>query len=273
MRHLFLFVLAVSVCVTVRAEESDLTHLLGRLHGVAELYRDTALEFTCKERIRYSHPGVRGRDLRFAYIYAYDPKRGLSDYRTRIDSRWPVRIEDYEIPSVLKRAYSWVFVFEWAKRDMYRFWLAGEEEMFGRHAVKVGFEPISPVSMDLNDWFGTAWLDQDTFQLLRVEALKADQQAEVERLEADLLGKGGAYTGRPYKVVRVVTDFSVEKNGMRFPGKVVSTLNEYRIRKRHDRREPVETKVYEVTQSYYDYFFFSVRTRDEIRAIVGHGAR
>jgi hypothetical protein len=76
------------------------------------------------------------------------------------------------------------------------------------------------------------------------------------------------WESEPYEIDTVVTEFTVVKNGMRFPGKVtidrvVSTVlggeREWRTRDR---------KVYHVTQEYSRYEFFSVRTEDEIRRIV-----
>jgi hypothetical protein len=90
-------------------------------------------------------------------------------------------------------------------------------------------------------------------------------------MEADIAAapsKEQLWESEPYEIDTVVTEFSVVKNGMRFPrkvtiGRVVSTVlggaREWPTREREAVR---------VTQEYSNYEFFSVRTEEEIRRIV-----
>src|SRR5262249_25582710 len=123
----------------------------------------------------------------------------------------------------------------------------------------------------INDWFGTAWIDAESFQLLRVEALKAADRRKQEKLERDLTDPAPAPppgVGAGALIEKVDTDFSVEKNGMRFPGTVVIWNSRYRVQRNDGGKEIQESPVYRVTQAYTNYRFFNVRTREEIRDLI-----
>ena len=60
---------------------------------------------------------------------------------------------------------------------------------------------------------------------------------------------------------------------MRFPGKVVIEMTRYAIRTRKGVRTSEESPVYRVKQTYSNYQFFSVRTREEIQDLVSGGGR
>jgi hypothetical protein len=71
-----------------------------------------------------------------------------------------------------------------------------------------------------------------------------------------------------HTIQQIITDFGVEKNGLRLPSKVRIELDRYRV---VERRELLTTKKYKlsrVEQTYTNYQFFNVRTTAEIRAIV-----
>jgi len=63
-------------------------------------------------------------------------------------------------------------VFGAARQKLHRYQILGEDTALGRTALKLRFEPIPPYREELNSWFGTAWIDRETSQLLRVEAMK-----------------------------------------------------------------------------------------------------
>src|SRR5713101_2542471 len=71
----------------------------------------------------------------------------------------------------------WVLIFHKTRQPVHHYQLAGREFVSGREAVKVSFEPLKPYKEGLNDWYGTAWVDTSTFQLLRVEAMKVEDHA------------------------------------------------------------------------------------------------
>ena len=258
-------------------ENAGLSQLLARLEVLADRYRDNALRFSCSETITYVPVGGRGRKVyELEYIYAYEKDRGLSDYRTRRGERLkkgdeprPVDLVTYGIPIFVQRAYSWVFIFERGKRGMYTYRILGEEKIMGRSATIVSFEAVPPFQTDLNDWFGTAWVDRETYQLLKVEAVKADQHVERERFEAEI--HAGLPIEEPEKeraMTRIATEFARQKNGMTFPERIVIHRSRYNAREEKKKFYLAEWPVARITQSYGDYRFFGVQAHDEMRAIV-----
>jgi hypothetical protein len=250
---------------------TGLEGLLDRLGRVAGLYHDTALQFSCDEEI--TGTGLADAPYRFEYIYVYSASQGLRDYRTVPGVNPPHEVDPnaYRIPQFLRRAYSWVFVFGAAARKHHRYAIVGEDNALGRAALKVTFEPIPPFRRDVNEWYGTAWVDRETFQILKVEALKREEQRKQRELEEDLASPPGNGRRKRHRIERVTTEFSVEKNGMRFPGKVAIALTEFVV---PGEGAPFdESPVYRIEQNYTNYRFFSVRTRDEIRALVSGPSR
>src|SRR5882672_2951050 len=253
--------------------DASLEDLLERLARVSELYRDAALRFSCEETITDS--GLGGGTSHFDYIYVFDPRDGFKDYRTRKVRGRPRRVtlEKSRVPRFLSQAYSWAFVFAAARQRLHRYEILGEDTALGRAALKLRFEPIPPYYEELNSWFGTAWIDRETSQLLRVEAMRPDQRAEEGRLKADLAGSMVWSALRRYLIERVSTDFTVEKNGMRFPAKVVIEMTRYVVRSLDTGRTSQVSPVYRVVQTYGHYQFFSVRTQEEIRDMVSGGRK
>jgi hypothetical protein len=251
----------------------ELERILDRLARVAALYRDNALRFAVRETIYY-HGHAGRKSWEFDYVYRHDHERGLEEFRLkhrygegrRIKPKDIVQVDDIDVPSLVLRTYSWAFLFETAQRDRFRFELLGPDEVFGRPAQRVSFEGLPPFS-EGNQWVGTAWVDAETTQLLRVEARRTNEhtvwqgyQRALAALEA--LGPGQPPEPTYHSVETITTDFTEEKNGMRFPGEV-------RIERRgYDVPGNARTgiRAYLVRQVYRDYRFFSIRTREEIGA-------
>jgi len=249
--------------------------ILARLANVSLLYRDNALRFTCDETILF---GGRGAPVlhKFRYLYRYSeseqmlrdfrvPRRGLDpDELNELDQ---VKLETYGLPIFLLRAYSWIFIFHADNQPLYRYDLRGESEALLRPAWRIDFEPIPPIRALYNDWYGSAWIDRETYQLLRVEAQRPDDHEQEALLHSVLQtvresGRRG-YAGT-YPILSYTTEFDVVKNGMRFPGRSVIDKTDFEIRG----GKVVETPVYHVSQTYKRYRFYGVRTAEEIRTIV-----
>ncbi len=279
--HRALAVIALFACAhTVAAESAGTGASLERLARVAELYRDSALGFACRETITYSG-GETGR-IQFAYIFIHDEKGRFRDFRTwrtgttkeqrgnEVDPR------DYQVPRFLESAYLWAFIFRADRQPLHEFFGLGTEVALDRPAVKIGFRPKGKIRGGLNDWTGIAWIDSGSGQILKVQAWSPEAWNRKVAREADLKdapGRPSSWESKPYDIETIVTDFSIVKNGMRFPGKVtidrsISTVlggvREWPTRER---------EVLHVVQEYSDYEFYSVRTTDEIeRFVAGTGA-
>jgi hypothetical protein len=272
-RGLLLALLVAVGAVRIHAQESEpaLPDLLSRLDRASRLYLDSVLRFSCDETI--TETGLSQAIHRFNYLFIYDEKKGFVDYRT-LSGRLKAKPVD---PAglghrYLQRSYLWVLVFHKTRQPLHRYRLEGREIFSGKDSWKVSFEPQKPFKEDLNDWFGTAWVDARTFQVLHVEAMRVDDHAAFVQMQQDRLD---AARGRPIPVSRwvvpvesVTTDFSVEKNGMFFPGETDIVLTKYTVP--FDRAVmKKDTEVLNRTvQKYSHYRFFGVRDASEIRKVL-----
>jgi hypothetical protein len=251
---------------------ADAGNLLRRLAGVARLYSDAALRFACDETI-VAEPGGTHR---FEYIYVYGSDRKFRDYRTRPGSRSGREVDPAaaHLPRWLGQAYCWAFLFGEKRWSQFHYELRGDSEALGRPALLLRFEPVAPIEKNVNDWYGTAWIDRESAQILRVEAETPDDHGQRTKFLRRLAG-GPAATAGPesnyFDFETVTTEFGFEKNGMRFPTEVTIERSRYTVPGRRGRLFD-RTIVYRVRQTYDDYRFFSVRTADEIRSILSGGA-
>jgi len=272
------------------SEPPDLDAILEHLARVAGLYVDEALRFTCDENIlstRYdfNHRPLARQEHDFAYVYVFEETAatarnrlaGLRDFRTELSEAGvtgettEVDLADLGLALFLRRAYSWAFIFRKETASRYEFRLAGEDRVLERDAVVVAFEAQPPFRVGANDWLGKAWVDAESYQLLRVEAM-TPADAEAKALADEARARKDS-TGRAYSFATISTDFGVVKNGMRFPS-MVTLLGNW-VGWNQDARlwggSYQEHMVYRSEQTYSDYRFFSTRTVDEIRARVLDG--
>jgi hypothetical protein len=261
--------------------EPDLGALLERLARVAELYRDSALSFACEETIDWQSKGTwhegesswgrsSGRQ-KFAYVYVHDDTEGFRNFRTQTgwmpDSSRTKEIRP-DAPLYLDNALLWIFAFREERQPLHRYRIAGTGDVLGRRAVQIEFEPIPPIQYRVNDWHGTAWVDAETTQLLKVEAYSQEDHEEQARLQQLLARPDRRRVGY---VRRHVTEYASEKNGLRFPSRLET--RGYRVTVGFDRGEPrlEEKLIHRVDQTYRDYRFFSVRSEEEIGAFIAGG--
>jgi hypothetical protein len=247
--------------------------LLKGLDRASYLYLDAALRFACREKILEQSPGWR-QSLEFEYMYVYDKVHGFQDYRT-VPGRAPGEPTDPSSMGVkryLSRGSMWVLIFNHGRQAMHRYQLLGMEKMHGVSAVKVGFEPIPPYDESLNDWFGTAWVDEESNQILRVEAMKAIDHERWRRLTAAAETGSTAdldiVRGSSYRINRVITDFEVVKNGMRFPSRVTILSRVYYLPSYGGSQRIHELLEEKSIQTYSKYRFYGVRTSEEVRGLL-----
>ncbi len=257
------------------SEAENLSQLLMGMDRASRLYLDTALRFTCDEKITGPFKGAH-RVEHFQYIFVHEADGSLQDYRmnTGEDERPEVDPGKLGFHHFLKRAYFWVLVFNGSRQKHFRYEALGEAEALGVKARMIRFEPIPPYREAINDWFGTAWVDPETFQILKVEAMKADKRENWENLRRDLelLAAGDEEpAGRYYEIQTASTEFGMVKNGMRFPSRaeVVSSL--YYLSKAILPDRASLAKEERTVQTYKRYKFYGVRTRDEVRSLLHPG--
>ena len=256
---------------------ADLTIALERLDRVAQLYRDTALRFTCREMIEERLRGSStSESFEFDYVYVYDDREGLKDYRLRLGPgpRREVRLQDLPIGQFLERAYSWAFLFRSAVRRHFRYEMGEPETVLGREALRIEFRPLPPYQHGVNDWAGTAWIDARTYQILRVEALPPEEFEVRRQFREQLVPVASTIRPREqrrYIFGQIITDFSVERNGMRFPGRVEIVRSAWTPLSGRPQNRARETPILHVEQSYSDYRFFAVHSEAEIHGLVFEG--
>jgi hypothetical protein len=139
--------------------------------------------------------------------------------------------------------------------------------------VVIRFEAVPPYRPDYNDWFGLAWVDSKTAQLLKVEALKAGQYEESQRMEADLAGStpGPDASVHDYIIEKIQTEFAVEHRGLRFPNRVLIRRSRYHVGPRDGARVSKEHPIFWIEQSYSKYNFYDVRAHEQSRGVAPGG--
>jgi len=296
MAALLLLVPTVGHGAAARPQElADVLQTLGR---VSALYGDSALSFACVERISQTRFRSLDRiDTRtshtFDYFYVFNTREdvdasggqlrvGLQDYRTRSGAAADGTAEHINPADLgvahLSRAYSWVFIFGTEASPNFIFIQEPDGEALGRPAYLIGFEPRLPIRPGLNDWSGRAWVDKETMQLLRVEAVTSAEFLQSNARAAQLRAEGGlnmAMTDDNYGFLHAEVEFGIDKNGLRFPSQALLTGTLVRLEQgdyagyQEAARELLDRgirmdRTFRVEQSYRDYRFFSVRTAIEV---------
>jgi len=260
---------AVTLC---GAGDPELSLVLERLDRLSELYRDSALSFTCNERITYRGRGTRQYDYSYLYVLGDDGQpRDLREPKGMSKKRSPEPL-GADLPTYLLRPYSAVFIFQAAKRGRFEYELLGQGEMLGRRAIEVGFSAIPPYVVGDNAWFGSAWIDRDSSQLLRVEAYDPASYESKLALDQARQKAAGDRTdpSSEYQLTRFVVEFDVVKNGMRFPSKVLIEKRKYVLPFDLERDGH---RVWSVEQAYRRYRFYRSRTEEQIDAFVLQGKK
>ena len=261
---------------SLRPTSVELRELLDRLVRQAGAYRDTAFQFTCDETIVENRRG-RTRTLEFEYIYAHDDHGKLRDYRLRRrDNRrarkgkggaLPVDLADSGLPAFVLRAYSSIFIFDREHRHLYDFELLGEEEVLERRAVKVGFEGVPPVVEDLNDWVGSAWVDPETHQLLRIRGRKTEDHRTKLIYDKGVAQDSTPANPRTHAYDELDAEFAVERGGIRFPSRVVIRRKAFETSDQADYLRTPARELFRIVQLYDNYRIFGVRTAESAEGV------
>lgn len=254
-----ILILMLSTAAAYAGEDDALNQLLSRLAGVADEYRDRATHFACEETINWTEKKEGSGHKKFGYVFVRDDATGFRDYRTflRGKNRREVTPEEFGVPAYLQSAYIWVFVFKTTRQERHRYEIVEEGMVLDRPAVKIRFDPIPPHLFGVNEWFGWAWVDKETSQLLKVVAYEHADWESKSALEADL---NGGPRRKGYQVREITTTFDVVENGMRFPGSVETVRTDYDVYVNSAKRAARAREIFRVEQSYRDYQFYGVET-------------
>jgi hypothetical protein len=126
---------------------------------------------------------------------------------------------------------------------LYDYKISGQDKIGKRPVVIVDSEPRAPDS-EAKNLYGKAWIDADTCDILKIE------WSEKRVGNYDIFEKRGEKFNRKPRIT-LRTEFSVEKNGIRFPSKL--SLEEAYLTERGRVFVRSETNV-----AYKDFKFFSV---------------
>jgi hypothetical protein len=148
---------------------------------------------------------------------------------------------------------------------LHDFEIRGEETVLGRPAIAVRIIPKPPIQEHMNDWFGTAWFDRESLQPLKFEVFKEDEFLLFSAFEVAMRGEAPT---DDFTFTRVTALFDNEKNGMRFPSRIVIDRSRHDVKGPPGEREDKDRVEFRVTQRYSNYRFFNVRTEEEVREMV-----
>jgi hypothetical protein len=274
--------LIVTLLLAVPEGESpELQPTLERLSRLAQLIEDSAMSFACDESIHYRSYMSGSDHHKFSYVYERNEEGEIEDYRTwakggrKKGVPREVNPEEFNVPAYIRSSYLWVFAFKEARWRHHRYSIVGHDTVLGREAVGIRFDPVQPYIAKINDWFGTAWVDLETTQLLRVEAMYVDDYLRQNTIDALLAGDlprhsvlGATETSHHYTMQRVTTEFTFEKNGLRFPGRVVIERDRVKVREKNGLYSAKTTELLRVVQKYDNYQFFNVQTASQIRGFI-----
>lgn len=238
-------------------EDDTVRAALARVDGVASEFFGAAIRFDCKESIVWD-----GGSASFNYIYVRENGK-TEDFRSygglsARDPMTPVLPEDHGVARYLRSAFLWFQIFRAARWPHHRYELVGHATVLERPAFGIRFEPVPPLRSGVNDWYGTAWFDAETAQLLRVVAYAPDAWARKLALEQALLEAPKLPSHRRvlFDVEEITTEFGVEGRGLRLPSSVHIETVEKEVRGTYTR--PTRERVVEQTwQRYKKYRFFA----------------
>ena len=259
----------------------ELEPLLERLSRLAQLFEDGAMSFACDETITYRSYDSGSDRLKFSYVYERNEQGEIEDYRTwakggrKNQVPREVTPDEFKVPAYIRSAYLWVFAFKQSRWQYHEYSIVGRETVLGCDAVGIRFEPVAPYVDKVNDWFGTAWIDLETTQLLKVEAMSVDDYLRQNKIDAQLAGDlprtsvmGATEANHYYTVQRITTEFTFVKNGLRFPGRVLIERDRIKIRERGGLYSTKTTELLRVQQKYDNYQFFRVQTAEEVHSFL-----
>ena len=283
-RAVFLVLAGSTMPAETPVEPPSLSMLLERLDRVAGLYRSGALGFTCVESIK-----VNGRRQgKYDYIYKVtDGKMEDHHISRELGKGSQLLRQPKGVPDGIARPSLWTGVFDEVRQPYNRYRIAGREVVLGRSTLRVTFEPApgKPIVEEVNNWIGSAWVDAETFQIIKVVAIEARRRADyrelLERYEQDLRryeeardrrGKGDPKPEEPqpfrFEMTTYSSLFGYVKNGMRFPTEVRTERRRYLVPDEDIDDPEAGYRKFLVLQTFDKYRFFGVRSEEQVTGVV-----
>jgi len=250
---------------------AQLEKLLPRLAGRAAVYKETALRFACVEDVTLTEFGkqesIKKEDsVVHDYLLENTRRNGLQPYRAILSrnnkkvSRHQVKPE-YGTPE----PYAWQLLFVESGQGRFQFDLVDQEFVNPHDTWVIHFIALASyvTGERIEEWEGTVWVDQDTLDILRVEAQPAKEQ---DTLEARLAEHRQAFrvlglsTKKKPRARSLKVEFNLQREELRFPSRSLYSVH---LVDELDVRRAASS----VVQRFRDYVFFDVESLDKFKAM------
>ncbi len=247
-----------------------LAELMPQWAAAARRYETYALRFVCTETHRtidYSRSAGEARSEKatpFGYLLTLDPKNASFEViRQTLDEEKRPTGNERTLDLPCPEPYMWTFLFLPSLASSVRLHYLGREIQNYRLAHVVSFEGSAPRvdGRDLREWTGTVWIEENTGNIVRVEARPSFQNDRMLALwrefqQAFGLPLGFKTKARPHGYVLSVL-FDAEKDGLLFPSRLDLTDFVWLA----TNREAMDTRL---VLTYDDYRFFKTEAEEKV---------
>jgi len=246
---------------------TQLESLLTRLAARAAVYETTALRFACEEQVdlveyNAQEAAKSQRTEVHDYLLAYTEEKGLQPYRALLKrdeksvSRREVR-PDYAVPE----PYGWNLLFTTEHQARFQFELLEAAMIEPSITWVLAFHPLLPYSNGntIEQWEGRVWVDQDTLDVVQVEAEPANQAETMEARLAEYRESFsflGLKTKPRPRARHIQVEFGIEREGLKLPSRSLATTRLLA----GDGRDRLGSSV---VQRYRDYVFYGVESLEQ----------
>jgi hypothetical protein len=251
-----------------------------RISVYCDKLEKTALDFTCRERIKETLGSNRERALsdlevedpfhprygtggvllslreaireEHSFFFDYQLIRKddqIQEQRRSTDEKGRDLPEDKPYPQthrfyIDKPVFGPVGLFGRNVQSRFQYQLLGEEKTNGRPAYVVEIKPLHPISGKTS--YGKAWIDRQDASILKLD-VDAESLSGYERIAADYISRGVT----PDISIEVIYGF--EKNGLRFPSQI-------NLKEAYSDPKQGRIKMSQLRVDYDQYKFFTVGT-------------
>jgi hypothetical protein len=248
---------------------AELERVLVQLAERAAIYERTALRFACVESVRDSRYNSNGKITRqysesHDYLMEYTERRGLQPYRALLTKDGQAtrrrKVEpDYAVPE----PYSWNLLFTAERQSKFQFALVDKQMIEPHLTWVIEFRPLLAFvdGTDIEQWEGKVWVDQDSLDIIQVEAIPGLQN---ETLEAQLQACREAFsflgisTKKCPLTRKLKVEMGTEREGLRFPSRSFASVQ--RVSPRPDGNQSLKSSL---AREFSEYVFFDTETLEQ----------
>ncbi|MFQ5701552.1 MAG: hypothetical protein ACE5HU_06895 [Acidobacteriota bacterium] len=251
-------------------QDPNFQRLLERLADRADLYRKSALGFTCREVVLQTKYDIETSGYRkssrtmYDYLFERRPNGKLRELRERLVDKGNGKIKrrraDFDPP--VPPAYMWSSIFARENRGRFHFRPAGQVVRAYRLLNIINFigTAPNPGGAKISGWSGQVAVDEKTLNLWSVRAEPSGQdvrlEVEIRRYNKAFAIAGVPLASRPHGW-RLDVTFGFELKGLSYPTEQVLSMTSLS----RSQRMNVEKKI---SFRYERYRFFGVGVEAEV---------